>query len=274
MTPHVLFAIIREKTNPPFTSDNQWISSKNTRKMNSGQTQKREKISWQYKESWALRVAMYSFRKQLTIEDSITAAGQRREKVSCCEFCFRSTLFGHFRSTVSFWRFCLGVLILIVPIRGENPIRRWEKDNKWKPQTDIIITTTTTRKKRRWEGNEKSPTRRWLQDQVHKLFIFLFIFFSFGFVGALLYISFDLTSPYIDKICVQPTLSAWEWHQPTTTTSDGVRRDQQIKNSLSFSLPKKPVFYKTTKPDRYTQSIAARSGCFFFSFLSLVLFSY
>jgi hypothetical protein len=53
----------------------------------------------------------------------------------------------------------------------------------------------------------------------------------------------------------------------TTTTSDGVRRDQQIKkkNSLSFS-PKKPVFYKTTKPDRYTQSIAAHSGCFFFFF--------
>lgn len=191
MTPHVLFAIIREKTNPPFTSDNQWISSKNTRKMNSGQTQKkREKISWQYKESCALRVAMYSFRKQLTIEDSITAAGQRREKVSCCEFCFRSTLSGHFRSTVSFWRFCLGVLILIVPIRGENPIRRWEKDNKWKPQTDIITTTRRRRRrKRRWEGNEKSPTRRWLQDQVHKLFFF------FSLLGLLVpFCIFRLTS--------------------------------------------------------------------------------
>lgn len=161
------------------------------------------------------------------------------------------------------------------PDQGENPIRRWEKDNKWKPQTDII-TTRRRRRKRRWEGNEKSPTRRWLQDQVHKLF----------FLGLLVpFCIFRLTSQVLilTKYASSQPWALWEWHQHHT--SDGVRRDQQIKkkNSLSFSVERereRPTQQKKTRflrrrnrIDIYT--IHCRSQrLLFFSFFALVLFSY
>ena len=157
------------------------------------------------------------------------------------------------------------VLIFIVPIRRKSKSNVEIGGITNESRTTITKTTATTTNN---DGEMKNLDTPLIAGSLHKYFCLLVPFC----------ISFDLTIPYIDKICVQPTLRSWEWHQHHIRWC--VSRPDK-GNSLSFSLSLSPfsfflssfLAFKILKKNPFSWMKPDRYPCRFKRLFSLV-FSY